>query len=94
MIRTIIQLTEEQHGAIKAIAESQQVSVSKLIREQVAQYLVQHQVFDEQAQKRAQLLNWLTYQQEHPEEFSDIEAATDIALHHDKYLNEGTHTSW
>jgi hypothetical protein len=39
MVRTMVQLTEEQARALKAIAKARKVSVAKLVRESVAVYV-------------------------------------------------------
>ena len=38
MIRTMVQLTEEQLKALKAMAKARKTSVARLVRESVAQY--------------------------------------------------------
>ena len=40
MIRTMVQLTEEQIKALKAMAKARKTSVARLVRESVAQYIV------------------------------------------------------
>ncbi|MBU1660579.1 MAG: ribbon-helix-helix domain-containing protein [Chloroflexi bacterium] len=80
MIRTQIQLTEEQHRALKELADSRQVSVAKLIRESVATYLTTaNKPSMEKIQQRAMSLAG---------KYHDIDGATDVSVNHDKYLAE------
>lgn len=84
MIRTIVQLTEEQHRALKEMAAKYHVSVSKLVRESVAQYLAPVS-FDTEERKRRMRA---ALEKIKNAQFRDIEGATDLAQNHDKYLAE------
>ncbi|MGZ9223461.1 MAG: ribbon-helix-helix protein, CopG family [Anaerolineales bacterium] len=86
MVRTMIQLTEEQMKALKALAKARKTSVAKLVRESVAQYIVTApaELSEEEKRKRAlEFLEWV--KKEKPR---DIEGATDVSVNHDKYLTE------
>jgi uncharacterized protein YgbK (DUF1537 family) len=94
MIRTMVQLTEEQVKALKELAKARKTSVAKLVRESVAQYVVAAPKAAEREEKRRRALEALEYIKNNPEKFRDIEGKTDVSVNHDKYLNEGTETSW
>ena len=80
MIRTQIQLTEEQHQAMKEMAADKGVSMAKLIRESVATYLTTvNQPGMGEIRQRAMALAG---------KYHDIYGATDVAVNHDKYLAE------
>ena len=86
MIRTMIQLTEEQLRALKEMAKARKTSVAKLVRESVAQYVVTTNKEVEREEKRRRALEFIKYIEEHPEEFRDIEGKTDVSINHDKYF--------
>jgi metal-responsive CopG/Arc/MetJ family transcriptional regulator len=88
MIRTVIQLTEEQMKALKELAKARHVSVAKLIRESVATYVAKAPKEQTMEEKRRRALSAIKYIEEHPEEFRDIEGKTDVSVNHDKYLAE------
>ena len=88
MIRTMVQLTEEQMQALKALAKERKTSVAKLVRESVAQYVTVKTRATELDEKRRHALEFIKYIDEHPDEFCDIEGKTDVAVNHDKYLDE------
>ncbi len=88
MIRTMVQLTEEQMQALKALAKERKTSVAKLVRESVAQYVTVKTRATELDEKRRRALEFIKYIEEHPDEFRDIEGKTDVAVNHDKYLDE------
>lgn len=88
MIRTMIQLTEEQMQALKALAKQRKTSVAKLVRESVAAYVTVEAKVAEREEKRLRALAFIQYIREHPDEFRDIEGKTDVAVNHDKYLDE------
>jgi hypothetical protein len=94
MVRTVIQLTEEQMKALKELAKARHVSVAKLVRESVATYIVAAPKEPTMEEKRRRALAFIKYIDEHPDEFRDIEGKTDVARNHDKYLNEGSEASW
>lgn len=76
MVRTIIQLTEDQARGLKERARAQRVSVSALVRESV-QTLLAKPSYDEQIRRRAK----------EAVGFADL-GASDVAENHDKYLAE------
>ena len=88
MKRIMVQLTEEQIEALKALAKARKTSVARLVRESVAQYVVATDKQAEREEKRQRMLEFLDYVKKHPEEFRDIEGKTDVARNHDKYLTE------
>ena len=88
MIRTMVQLTEEQLKALKELAKARKTSVAKLVRESVAQYVVVAAKESDREEKRRRALEFLEYIKNHPEEFRDIEGKTDVSINHDKYLAE------
>ena len=91
MVRTMIQLTEEQMKALKELAKARKTSVAKLVRESVAQYILSApaELSDEEKRKRAlEFLEWV--KKEKPR---DIEGKTDVSVNHDKYLAE-IYGSW
>lgn len=75
MIRTQIQLTEEQARALKQLAAARGVSMAELIREGVEQIIAA----SDRRQRRLRALNMLG-------RYSD--QATDVAVDHDRYLDE------
>ncbi len=88
MIRTMVQLTEEQLKALKELAKVRKTSVASLVRESVDQYVTTATEETEREEKRQRALEFIKYIEEHPEEFRDIEGKTDVARNHDKYLDE------
>ncbi|MBU1660578.1 MAG: ribbon-helix-helix domain-containing protein [Chloroflexi bacterium] len=78
MIRTQIQLTEKQHRALKELAASQKVSVARIIRESVAQYLNTSETkeMDELRQYAISIAG------------KYHSGKTDISINHDEYLAE------
>jgi hypothetical protein len=88
MVRMMIQLTEEQKKALEALAKARKISVAKLVRESVAQYVVAAPKEAEREEKRRRALEFIKYIEEHPDEFRDIEGKTDVSVNHDKYLAE------
>jgi hypothetical protein len=88
MKRMMVQLTEEQVKALKDLAEARKTSISKLVRESVATYIVTAPKEATMEEKRRRALAAIKYIEEHPEEFHDIEGKTDVSVNHDKYLAE------
>jgi len=86
MIRTMVQLTEEQMKALKELAKARKTSVAKLVRESVAQYVVVTNKDIEREEKWRRALEFLDYINNHPEEFRDIEGKTDVSINHDEYF--------
>ena len=82
MIRTMIQLTEEQMKALKELAKAKKTSVAKLVRESVTQYMTTTSL---DVEERKRLLRRAL---EIVGKYHDIEGATDVAENHDKYLAE------
>lgn len=94
MVRTMIQLTEEQMKALKALAKARKTSVAKLVRESVAQYVIAAQNEPMREEKRRRALEFIKKIESGEIQFHDIEGKTDVARNHDKYLNEGQDRSW
>lgn len=94
MIRTMIQLTEEQVKALKELAKARKTSVAKLVRESVAQYVAAAPKEAERAEKRKRALEFIRKIETGEIQFRDKDGKTDVALNHDKYLNEGPDASW
>jgi len=86
MIRTVIQLTEEQMKALKELARARHVSVAKLVRESVAIYVASAPKEMSMAEKRQRMLKAL--EEIEKAQFHDIEGKTDLSINHDKYLAE------
>jgi hypothetical protein len=86
MIRTMIQLTEEQLNALKELAQARNVSVASLVRESVEQYMITATQEAEREEKRQRALEFIKYIEEHPDEFRDIEGKTDVSVNHDEYF--------
>ena len=89
MVRTMIQLTEEQMKALKALAKARKTSVAKLVRESVAQYIVtaptKELTYEE---KRQRALEFIRKIESGEFKAHDIEGKTDVSVNHDKYLAE------
>jgi uncharacterized protein YgbK (DUF1537 family) len=86
MIRTMVQLTEEQLNALKELAKVRNVSVASLVRESVEQYVITATQETEREEKRQRALTFINYIEEHPDEFRDIEGKTDVSVNHDEYF--------
>ncbi|MDO9128357.1 MAG: CopG family transcriptional regulator [Anaerolineales bacterium] len=86
MIRTMVQLTEEQLKALKELAKARKTSVAKLVRESVAQYVVIAEKASEREEKRRRALEFIEMMKKEP--FHDKDGATDVSVNHDKYLAE------
>jgi len=86
MIRTMVQLTEEQMKVLKELAKARKTSVAKLVRESVAQYVAVTNKDADREEKRRRLLEFLDYIDAHPDEFRDIEGKTDVSVNHDEYF--------
>ncbi len=94
MIRTMVQLTEEQLKALKELAKARKTSVAKLVRESVAQYVAAAPKAAERDEKRRRALEFIRKIEAGEIQFRDKDGKTDVALNHDKYLNEGPDASW
>ncbi|MDO9349148.1 MAG: CopG family transcriptional regulator [Anaerolineales bacterium] len=86
MIRTMVQLTEEQLKALKELAKARKTSVAKLVRESVAQYIVIAEKASDREEKRRRALEFIEMMKKEP--FHDKDGATDVSVNHDKYLAE------
>ena len=86
MIRTMVQLTEEQMKALKELAKARKTSVARLVRESVAQYVVTTNKEADRKEKRRRALEFIELMKKEP--FHDKDGATDVSVNHDKYLAE------
>lgn len=75
MIRTQIQLTEEQAHALKQLAAQQRISMAELIRQGVDRII---EGSDREEQRRRALAVFGRYRDQ----------ATDVSGNHDRYLDE------
>lgn len=75
MVRTIIQLTEEQAKGLRERAKAEKVSVSALIRELIDAKLATP-AYDEEIRRRAL------------EAVGFVRDAPDLSVNHDKYIAE------
>ncbi len=82
----MIQLTEEQVKALKALARARKVPVAKLVRESVAVYVTTAAKDPERSKKKRRALAGL--EKIRKAKFRDIEGKKDLAINHDKYLEE------
>ena len=88
MIRTMIQLTEEQMKALKALAKARKTSVARLVRESVAQYIATGPTEISYEEKRKRALEFIKKIESGEFKAYDVEGKTDVARNHDKYLEE------
>ncbi len=88
MIRTMVQLTEEQLKALKELAKARKTSVAHLVRESVAQYVVAASDETDREEKRRRALEFIHKLQSGELQFHDIEGKTDVSVNHDEYLAE------
>ena len=86
MIRTMVQLTEEQLKVLKTMAKARKTSVARLVRESVAAYVAVSIQNPEREKKRRRALNGLKKIKK--ANFRDIEGKKDISTNHDQYLAE------
>ncbi|MBN1453675.1 MAG: ribbon-helix-helix protein, CopG family [Anaerolineales bacterium] len=86
MIRTMVQLTEEQLKALKELAKARKTSVASLVRESVAQYVAEATKEAEREEKWRQAIEFLDYIDHHPDEFRDVEGKSDVSTNHDEYF--------
>jgi len=82
----MIQLTEEQLKALKALAKARKTSVAKLVRESVAQYIVTAPIELTREEKRQRALEFVRQIKEGKIQFHDIEGKTDVSVNHDEYF--------
>jgi hypothetical protein len=78
MVRTQIQLTEEQSTNLRQLAEQENISVAELIRRSVDHYLQKRRGFSEEERKQ-RLLSVIGI---------GNSGVTDLGVNHDKYLAE------
>lgn len=90
MIRTMVQLTEEQLKALKELAETRKTSVAKLVRESVTQYVVAANKDVEREEKRRRALEFIRKIESGEIQFYDIEGKTDLSVNHDEYFVEAS----
>ena len=88
MVRTMIQLTEEQMKALKALAKARKTSVAKLVRESVEQYILTAPTELSYEEKRKRALEFIKKIESGEFKAHDIEGKTDVSVNHDKYLAE------
>ena len=88
MVRTMVQLTEEQLEALKALAKARKTSVAKLVRESVSQYIVGAPRELTHEEKRQRALKFIRQIKAGKIKSHDIEGKKDVAINHDKYLAE------
>jgi hypothetical protein len=88
MVRTMIQLTEEQLKALKALAKVRKTSVAKLVRESVAQYILTAPLEPTREEKRQRALEFIRQIKEGTIQFHDIEGKTDVSVNHDEYFEQ------
>lgn len=86
MVRTMVQLTEEQVKALKKLAKARKTSMSHLVRESVAMYVSASASKTVLEEKRRRALEGL--EKIRKAKFKDSEGKTDVAINHDKYLDE------
>ena len=79
MLRAQVQLTEEQHRRLRAVARREGVSVAEVVRRSVDRLLHEEAPDRHQLYARAAVLVG---------RFRDAHAATDLAARHDDYLDE------
>lgn len=84
----MVQLTEEQLKALKALAKARKTSVAKLVRESVAQYIVTAPIELTREEKRQRALEFIRQIKEGKIQFHDIEGKTDVSVNHDEYFTQ------
>lgn len=81
MIRTIVQLTEEQHRVLKELASEYHVSISEMVRRSV-DALAQNKLLARSREEiRRRAMDWVGIAR-------DPKGVTDLAENHDAYLEE------
>lgn len=86
MVRTMVQLTEEQVKALKKLAKARKTSLAQLVRESVDQYIVTAPRELTREEKRQRALEGLEKIQKAG--FRDMEGKKDLSINHDQYLEE------
>ena len=86
MVRTMVQLTEEQIKALKALAKTRKTSVANLVRESVTAYVTTTAQAPERIKKKRRALAGL--QKIKKAKFRDVAGKKDLSVNHDKYLED------
>jgi len=81
MIRTIIQLTEEQHRVLKDLAAEYHVSMSEMVRRSVDLLSQNKPKARSREEIRRRAMAWVGIAH-------DRDGVTDLSINHDKYLEE------
>ena len=83
MVRTMIQLTEEQAKALKKMAKTRKTSVASLVRESITLYVASSNKLSlSERRKRADAIRRVAGK------YHDIKGAKDLSVNHDLYLAE------
>ena len=81
MIRTIVQLTEEQHRVLKELAAEYHVSMSEMVRRSVDMLSQNKPKVRSREEIRQRAMAWVGIAR-------DRDGATDLSINHEKYLEE------
>ncbi|MFN2420743.1 MAG: ribbon-helix-helix protein, CopG family [Gemmatimonadota bacterium] len=79
MIRTQIQLTEQQYRQLRRLAAERNISLAELVRRSVDELLGKETPSRRELYDRA--AEWIG-------RFEDRDGATDVSVNHDRYLDE------
>ena len=79
MLRTQVQLTDEQHRMLRAEAQRHGVSISEVVRRCIVRFFESEHTDRHELFARASALVGA---------FVDPQSATDISVRHDEYLDE------
>jgi uncharacterized protein YgbK (DUF1537 family) len=82
----MVQLTEEQVRALKALARTRKMPVAKLVRESVVAYVTTAVKDPEQIKRKRRALAGL--EKIKKAKYRDVEGKKDVSINHDKYLEE------
>jgi hypothetical protein len=77
MVRTQIQLTQQQTASLKKFAQERHISMAEAIRQSIDLFLKNGDVSPEERRKRALAISG-KFHSEH----------NDLSIHHDQYLEE------
>ncbi len=86
MIRTQIQLTEEQHQFLREKAAEYNVSMAELVRRGVELLAQQQEQRPSREESRRRALAFIEHIEQNPELYQDIEGKTDVSINHDEYF--------
>lgn len=86
MVRTMVQLTEEQVKALKKLAKARKTSMAQLVRESITLYVNSSIAKTEQEEKRRRALEGLDKIRK--AKFKDAQGKRDVSKNHDDYLDE------